>query len=260
MAPPSVQAVAAVVSRGRDLEPRAALVELDASDLKIDLQVEMVRRIAYAMARHLPSHVDIDELVGLGNLGLVEARVRFDESRGVPFPAFAAQRIRGAMLDGLRQVDPLTRDERARVRREEEVSPVTLVEFTAAHDYPTGDVAADELIADHETMSLVRGAMETLSARERYVAMRYFFDEQPLKSVGEELGVTESRVCQIVGEAVAHLRKALGVEAAPKGTTPRAARIRVREEVTCEDGATSDTLSCAGSVPVLVVGSDSEAA
>ncbi len=181
-------------------------------ELTIEAQVEMVRRIAFSMARHLPSHVDLDELVGLGNVGLVEARVRYDEGRGVPFAAFAAQRIRGAMLDGLRQVDPLTRDERARVRRTEEVAPVTLVDFKAAYDHPTTDVAADEVIADHQTLSLVRRALDSLPARERFVIGRYFMDEQPLKSVGEEIGVTESRVCQIVGEAVAHLKEVLAAE------------------------------------------------
>ena len=72
--------------------------------------LEMVRRIAGAMVRHLPSHVDKDELVSLGYMGLVEAQRRFDPSRGVPFGAFAAMRVRGAMIDWLRQLDPVSRE------------------------------------------------------------------------------------------------------------------------------------------------------
>src|SRR6185437_3538338 len=76
----------------------------------------LVRQIAASIARRLPSHVDRDELVSLGALGWVEARARFDAARGVPFAGFAAMRIRGAILDGLRATDTLSRDDRKRAR------------------------------------------------------------------------------------------------------------------------------------------------
>jgi RNA polymerase sigma factor for flagellar operon FliA len=190
--------------------------------------LELVRRIACSLIRHLPSHVDLDELIALGNMGLVKASTRYDASRGVPFGAFAAPRIRGAMLDGLRQADPLTREERARVKRYEEESPVVLVEFSAAGDQSTGELLPDEALAARELRMQVRDALASLSERERYVATRHFFDEQPLKAIGEELGVTESRVCQIVGELVTRLRGRLGVVAPRKpgrAKAPEAAKV-----------------------------------
>src|ERR1700748_2684762 len=72
----------------------------------------LVRQIAASVARRLPSHVDRDELVGLGTLGWAEARQRFAPSRGAPFAGFAAARIRGAILDGLRRADTLSRGDR----------------------------------------------------------------------------------------------------------------------------------------------------
>jgi RNA polymerase sigma factor for flagellar operon FliA len=65
--------------------------------------------------------VDREELARAGALGLVEAARRFDESRGVPFERFVAQRIRGAILDAVRAADWAPRSVRNLARRLEEV-------------------------------------------------------------------------------------------------------------------------------------------
>lgn len=72
----------------------------------------LVEKVARRMARKLPAHVDLDDLVSTGMLGLLEAAARFDPDRGEKFEAFAEFRIRGAMLDGLRSRDSLSRDMR----------------------------------------------------------------------------------------------------------------------------------------------------
>lgn len=174
--------------------------------------MEMVRRIAGGLVRRLPSHVDKDELISLGYMGLVEALRRYDPSRGVPFGAFAAVRVRGAMIDWLRQLDPVSREERARLRSSDEIASVTLVDFACAKDQAEpGANAVDELLRQ-ERRALLEYALGQLSERERSVVQRYFFEEQSLKSIGEELKVTESRVCQIVGAAVARLRSLVSEE------------------------------------------------
>jgi RNA polymerase sigma factor for flagellar operon FliA len=178
-------------------------------------QLAMVRRIALTMLRHLPSHVELDDLVSLGHLGLIEARQRFDSERGVPFVAFAAQRIKGAMLDGLRRADPLSRDDRARVRAEEIEAPVFVssstfnVEDASDEDGHAVSALPDEFLARQQVTLLLKAAVAQLPERERFVARRYFFDEQPLKAIGQELGVSESRASQVVSSAVALLKKAL---------------------------------------------------
>lgn len=65
----------------------------------------LVRSVATRLARRLPPHVDVDELVNIGVLGLIDAVDRFDGARGVPFPSYAEIRIRGAILDALRETD-----------------------------------------------------------------------------------------------------------------------------------------------------------
>lgn len=74
--------------------------------------VPLVRRQAYALSRRTGGRFAPEDLVGVGFLALVEANARFDSTLGVPFEAFALIRIRGAMLDELRRVDPLSRSAR----------------------------------------------------------------------------------------------------------------------------------------------------
>jgi RNA polymerase sigma factor for flagellar operon FliA len=98
------------------LEPK-----LDPNRLPGDLAQRMIpsiRRIAHRLAKRLPSHVYVDDLIAAGLLGLVMAYARFDPTRaGGGFNAYAESRIRGAMLDELRANDPLSRDQRAHVSR-----------------------------------------------------------------------------------------------------------------------------------------------
>ncbi|MCU1279227.1 MAG: polymerase, sigma 28 subunit, SigD/FliA/WhiG, partial [bacterium] len=101
----------------------------------------LVRQIAASVARRLPSHVDRDELVSLGALGWVEARTRFDATRGVPFAGFAATRIRGAILDGLRAVDTLSRADRKRAKADAEPTAPRIVSDERELDAAVADNA-----------------------------------------------------------------------------------------------------------------------
>ena len=71
--------------------------------------LSLVIPIARSFQKRLPSSVDFDDLVGAGNLGLVEAARRFDPAQGTSFGAFAQHRIRGAITDSLRRLDPISR-------------------------------------------------------------------------------------------------------------------------------------------------------
>src|SRR5450755_3082602 len=71
-----------------------------------------IEKVARRLARRLPAHFEIDDLVSAGAIGLMEAAGRFDPKRADRFEAFAQFRIRGAMLDDLRARDTLSRDMR----------------------------------------------------------------------------------------------------------------------------------------------------
>ena len=69
----------------------------------------LVRRLAHHMMAKLPPSVEVDDLIQVGLIGLSEALTRFEASQGVQFETFATQRIRGAMLDELRENDWMSR-------------------------------------------------------------------------------------------------------------------------------------------------------
>jgi RNA polymerase sigma factor for flagellar operon FliA len=83
----------------------------------IEDNLPLVKHIVFQVAVHFPRHVDRDELARAGALGLVEAARRYDEARGVPFERFAAQRIRGAILDAVRAADWAPRSVRNLARK-----------------------------------------------------------------------------------------------------------------------------------------------
>ncbi|GAB3364281.1 MULTISPECIES: RNA polymerase sigma factor FliA [Giesbergeria] len=81
-------------------------------DALIRQYLPLVRRLATHMLAKLPPNVELDDLVQVGMIGLTEALSRYEASQGVQFETFATQRIRGAMLDELRNGDWMSRSSR----------------------------------------------------------------------------------------------------------------------------------------------------
>lgn len=61
----------------------------------------LVRAVAWKLHRRAPHHVELDDLIAYGQIGLLQAIERFNETRGLKFATFAWHRVRGAILDGL---------------------------------------------------------------------------------------------------------------------------------------------------------------
>ncbi|MFZ5487053.1 MAG: RNA polymerase sigma factor FliA [Burkholderiaceae bacterium] len=81
-------------------------------DAMLHQHVPLVRRIAHHMIAKLPPNVELDDLIQVGMIGLADALSRFEAGQGVQFETFATQRIRGAMLDELRESDWMSRSAR----------------------------------------------------------------------------------------------------------------------------------------------------
>ncbi|OGT16106.1 MAG: RNA polymerase sigma factor FliA [Gallionellales bacterium RIFCSPHIGHO2_02_FULL_57_16] len=77
---------------------------------------QLVKRLAHQMMSRLPSSVQIDDIIQAGMMGLLDAASRYDEFYGAQFETYATQRIRGAMLDELREADWLPRSLRRDMR------------------------------------------------------------------------------------------------------------------------------------------------
>ena len=82
----------------------------------------LVKAIAIRVHENLPVHVDLDDLVHAGVLGLFDAVSKYDSTKNVVFHSYAKHRIKGAILDSLRQLDWASRDLR---KRQKQVDAVT---------------------------------------------------------------------------------------------------------------------------------------
>jgi len=78
--------------------------------------LRLVYHLARVLVRSRGVTVAVEELVGAGTLGLIQALANYDASRGLAFTTYAAPRIRGAMLDELRRMDHVPRSVRRRAR------------------------------------------------------------------------------------------------------------------------------------------------
>lgn len=199
----------------------------------------LAKRLALRMAGRLPASVDLDDLIGAGLLGLMDAVDRFDEDRSIPFEAYARTRIQGAILDALRAEDHLSRRDRRRGREadkaeeklrtrlkraptDEEIRkarknvPATVprgLAFVPFEEESEALVGVDEAPADAfarvaatETSGLLRAAVETLEDRDKLVLSLYYEQELTYREIGAILGVTESRICQLLRAAHERLR------------------------------------------------------
>ncbi|MEN9823325.1 MAG: hypothetical protein RLZ04_1751 [Actinomycetota bacterium] len=106
----------------------------------------LVKFVAGRVGAGLPNSVDSGDLVSAGVFGLIDAVEKFDPARGVKFETYAVPRIRGAIIDGLRQLDWVPRSVRSRAREVE----TAYTELEARHGRaPTDDELAAHLHLDH---------------------------------------------------------------------------------------------------------------
>jgi RNA polymerase sigma factor for flagellar operon FliA len=208
---------------------------------------ELVKRIAYHLAGRLPASVEVDDLIQAGMLGLLEAAANYSEGRGASFETYAGIRIRGAMLDGLRKLDWAPRSVHRKARavakaireieseigreaRDVEVADRMGMKLSEYHrivedsagcqissltteegEITLTDSSADPFrdVVDEDFRAALTEAIANLPERERLVMSLYYDDELNLKEIGAALRVSESRICQIHGQALVRLQARL---------------------------------------------------
>lgn len=182
----------------------------------------------------------LEDLVSAGVTGLMEAANRFDGSRNIQFKTLAEHRIRGAMLDYLRSLDPLPRSVR-RFIRDRDTAIAQWKQSTGAH--PSEDEIAAKMGLDsdrfrqlsqigragdpvilgpHNDPSISDGnpeaaaewrevdqAIRALPEPERIVILA-FLEGRSLGEIGQSAGLTAAGVSRMKLQAIARLRIALG--------------------------------------------------
>jgi RNA polymerase sigma factor for flagellar operon FliA len=214
---------------------------------------ELVKRIAYHVVSRLPAHIEVDDLIQAGMMGLLNAAQNFSPTKGANFETYAGIRIRGAMLDEARRSNWTPR---STFRNAKQVSlAIRAIENRTGRDAKPQEIAAglgvgldeyhrmvesaassrilsyEQLAGDPERASMLPEAPEdgpetmleedqfrdalgeaiaSLPDRERLVLSLYYEQDLNLREIGAILEVSESRVCQIHGQAVLRVRARLG--------------------------------------------------
>lgn len=119
--------------------PKKEGLSMDAKEDYIKNHVSLVKKIASRFSMRIPPTVSLDELMSAGNLGLIDAANKFEPDRHVNFKTYASFRIKGAILDELRNLDKYSRTLRQKMQELE--SAVAFVEKETGGPADEGDVA-----------------------------------------------------------------------------------------------------------------------
>lgn len=216
---------------------------------RIKQSIPLVNRMAASLRDRLPASVAQEDLSQAGMLGLIEAVDRYDASSGVPFEAYALKRIKGAMIDSLRELDPLPKAQRSELKRAEKAisklrhqlgrEPMesecalelglrleayqellalggSLQLFDAEDEWgsaaeraPDPGAGPAEELSQKRLQQKLAELIEKLPEKEKLVLSLHNDEDLNFKEIGLLLSVTESRVCQLRSKAVLRLRSGL---------------------------------------------------
>jgi RNA polymerase sigma factor for flagellar operon FliA len=209
----------------------------------------LVHRIALRLKRNLPPSVELEDLISAGCVGLLSAIERYQAERGLDFATFAEFRIKGAMLDELRGLDPLTRGERRLYRQAEkarcklqaqlgrepadeevarelnlevddwrrrsaEIQPamemsMLLMELRERYAEQSAQQLPDRRLQQQRLKEKLLAAVRELPERLRNIISLYYFGHLNYREIASLLQITESRVCQLHQKAVRYIRQLL---------------------------------------------------
>jgi RNA polymerase sigma factor for flagellar operon FliA len=215
-------------------------------DKLIEEHRDYVIALAVKIMKGLPFHVELDELVAYGTLGLVEAAGRFDATLPVAFTTFSYYRIRGAIYDGLREMGYLSRSAHAPTRfaaNAEDLLQTADEEEQVAGHAPTSvedDIASAEEIIERlipayflsleservreladpqafsaedaerrDMMGLVMSSLGELRDDERQLIEAIYFKYVPMTELAKQRGVNKSWISRLHARAIDHLRESL---------------------------------------------------
>ena len=223
------------------------------------IYLPLVKIVAGRMKQTLPQAVQLSDLEGAGVRGLIQSVEGYDPARGVRFESYATNRIRGSILDGLREYDWLPRSIRTKAKQlerametcqarqgdipeDEDVASemglsldeyhglleqVGSIQIVSLDGEPTGaegvgsyyEVIPDadaknplETLEEDEQRQMVVQWLHDLPEQMRRVMVLYYYEELTLKEIGEVLGLSESRICQIHSAAIHSLRARFQLE------------------------------------------------
>jgi len=187
----------------------------------------LVKRIAHHLLGRLPQSVQLDDLIQAGMLGLLEATRHYDSTKGASFETYAGIRIRGYMLDEIRRNDwvprSVYRNSRMISEAVRDLEHCLGREAKDVYGFDDLGVTDDSLYGEegknsdephlnafrNDLMNHLSEVIKSLPKKEQLVLSLYYEHDLNLKEIGEVLGVSESRISQILSQATHRVKSRL---------------------------------------------------
>lgn len=168
---------------------------------------KLVWWVARRVHSRLPRSVELEDLVADGFFGLLNALASFREDAGVAFNTYASHRIRGAIVDAIRDQDWMPRLARQRGDPRQKLSIHTPA-FADNEDAPHQliDSKGQLPFIEVEELDCFNDYLRDLNETHRFVLIQYFVHDRTMREIGGMLGLSESRISQLHGEAINYLR------------------------------------------------------
>jgi len=202
---------------------------MNARETLIQEHQDFVHALARQLHRRLPRHVDYDDLVMFGQIGLIEAAGAYDADSPAMFTTFSYRRVRGAMLDGIRKmawrrmpsaaqrttVEPDAEFAEAADAFRKAVAQVGAVYMTSqvTRDErkidPTETGTPDEAAQTRESMGRLRDVLETLPRNHRSLLHSLYFEDESISDHARRVGVHKSTITRRHQQALDALRQAM---------------------------------------------------
>ena len=208
----------------------------------VEKYTPLIRSIAAQIRSRLGVNIEFDELIACGRLGLLEASERFDYKLGVSFKTFAYYRIRGAMYDGLRKLEVITRRKSVKIKFEEAANQLIGSELTRGSTEARKPTLKDEIeevrgmiaslvpiyflasesldqlqapddgrnVEEQASFSqektMLTAAMGKLSKNEKELIELYYYKDMTLEEAASQLGLSKSWASRLHARAIAKLK------------------------------------------------------
>jgi RNA polymerase sigma factor FliA len=218
-------------------------------DQLIEENQGLVRSLALKIHRKLPPHVELDDLVAYGQIGLAEAARDFDPARGGRFSTYAYYRIRGSIYDGLSKMNWFSRSEYRRIRYNQMANDTLEADGAKSPSSTEGNADTEqrwfrdissslavvciatqgdfgeraslasiadpayrdpsEVVISQETTNRLRQLIDTLPSEAKKLILATYFGGETLQEAGKRLGISKSWASRLHAKTLEHLARSL---------------------------------------------------
>ncbi len=227
----------------RPLDAYKSVIKHEQDELVISY-FPAVKAMAYKLKERLPASIDVADLISIGIEEMIKLSRKYDKNQNDNFWGYARKRVNGSMLDYLRSLDTISRNNRKIIK---DIDALVDEYFNEFEEEPDDEYLAKKLdievdkihqarvshsisyvmpldeqmqlydeqntldkMEKEDMLSKIEDVLSTLNKRDQTILQLYYFEELSLKEISEILDISQSRICQLLKQILKTLRKRLG--------------------------------------------------